>query len=288
MVSVFLSHSWQDKFFARKLAEVLESRGVNVWIDEAELRVGDSLLQRISEAIGKTDYFAVVLSHNSVSSSWIQKELQIAMTKEIDGRMIRVLPILLEKCEIPPFLKDKLYANFTDPADFGNSLAQLLSAIGVLKHARQPVMSLPKKRKLVSRFQFQPISALEEFEDVLITGIDKDKVYNPDETKQLYNVYFSLSVTPPSDWVQIFDEERRFPRHNRWRHAWIEGKYIIVHCCLDEVKLHSEDIKLDVVNSNRKYRENLHRLALQEETERKRKVGEGKKIDDAFSGITFG
>jgi hypothetical protein len=287
MVSLFLSHSWEDKFFARKLAEVLAYKGVKVWIDEAELKVGDSLLQRISEAIGKTDFFGVILSHSSVSSSWVQKELQIAMNEEINGKKMKVLPILLEKCEMPVFLKDKLYADFTNPADFKNSLFQLLSAMGITERISRRNLSEIRLRKPARVTPIQTISVLEEFEDIRILGIDKEKVYNPDETKQLYNVFFSLSGTPPSDWVQIFEEERRFPRHGRWRHAWTEGRSLIVHCPLDEVKLHSEDLKQDVANSNQKYREHLHRLALQEEKERKRKGDERKKIDDAISGIDF-
>lgn len=287
MVSLFLSHSWQDKFFARNLAEVLESQGIKVWIDEAELRVGDSLLQRLSEAIGRTDFFGIVLSHSSVSSTWVQKELQIAMKEEIDGKRIKVLPILLEKCEIPIFLKDKLYADFTDPADFGNSLFQLLSAMGITKRIPRRSLGVIRQRKLAKVAPIQTISVLEEFEDLQILGIDKNRIYNPDETKQIYNVYFLLSGTPPSDWVQIFEEERRFPRHARWRRAWIEGKGLIVHCPLDEVRLHSDDIKQDVASSNQKYREYLHRLALQKEKERKRKDEERKKIDDAISGIDF-
>lgn len=281
MVSLFLSHSRQDKFFARKLAEILESRGVKVWIDEAELKVGDSLLQRISEGMGKTDFFGIVLSHNSVSSPWVQKELQMAMNEEIHGKKIRVLPILLEKCEIPVFLKDKVFADFTNPADFGNSLSQLLSAMGIAKRIPR-TLRVSRKQKLITSRPLQTISVLEEFEDVRISSIDKNRVYNPDEKKQLYNVYFSLSATPPSEWVQIFEEERRFPRHGRWRHAWVEGRDIVVHCPLDEVKLHSEDIKQDVANTNQKYREYLHQLALQEEKERKRKGDEEKKIDEAI------
>jgi len=66
MVSVFLSHSREDKFFARKLAEKLQENGVQVWIDEAELRVGDSLIQKISEAVKRTDYVAIVLARMRV------------------------------------------------------------------------------------------------------------------------------------------------------------------------------------------------------------------------------
>lgn len=288
MVTLFLSHSWEDKFFARKLAEVLVSQGVNVWIDEAELRVGDSFLQRLSEAIGKTDFFGVVLSHSSISSSWVQKELQIAMNEEIKGRKIKVLPILLEKCEMPGFLRDKVFADFTDPADFGNSLSQLLSAMGIARPIPSRSLGMMRERRLPIRAPTKTISVLEEFEDIRILGIDKDKIYNPDETKRLYNVFFSLSAAPPSEWVQIFEEERRLPRHNRWRQVWTEGGALIVHCPLDEVKLHSEDIKQDVANTNQRYREYLHRLAFHEEKERKKKGDERKKIDDAISGIDFG
>ena len=104
MPSVFLSHSSKDKFFARKLAEGLTNRGVTVWIDEAELRIGDSLIDKISGAIQESDYVAAVLSHNSVSSNWVQKELQLAMTKEIGGKQVVVLPIMIDRCEIPPVL----------------------------------------------------------------------------------------------------------------------------------------------------------------------------------------
>jgi predicted nucleotide-binding protein len=69
MVSVFISHSSKDKFIARKLAEELEKNGVTVWIDEAEIRIGDSLIKKISDAVKKTDYVAVILTTNSVQSS---------------------------------------------------------------------------------------------------------------------------------------------------------------------------------------------------------------------------
>lgn len=131
MPSIFLSHSWEDKLFARKLANKLRENGIGVWLDEAELRIGDSLIQKISEAIKKTDYVAAVLSRNSVSSPWVQKELALAMSEEIAGRKVKVLPILLEKCELPEFLRDKLYADFTKPENFDTQFLRLLHAVSV-------------------------------------------------------------------------------------------------------------------------------------------------------------
>ena len=44
--SIFLSHNYRDKPFVRTLAQDLSAMGVRVWLDEAELKVGDSLITR--------------------------------------------------------------------------------------------------------------------------------------------------------------------------------------------------------------------------------------------------
>ena len=41
MKSVFISHNYKDKPLARKIAHTLNMYGVETWIDEAEIRVGD-------------------------------------------------------------------------------------------------------------------------------------------------------------------------------------------------------------------------------------------------------
>lgn len=87
--------------------------------------------EKIGEAIENTDYVGVILSHNSVNSQWVQRELQIALQKEIKGKKVVVLLVLIENVEIPPFLKDKLYANFTNPEKFENELSKLLRTLKV-------------------------------------------------------------------------------------------------------------------------------------------------------------
>lgn len=285
MPSIFLSHSWEDKFFVKRLAEKLCEAGVDIWIDEAELKIGDSLIQKISKAIEKTDYVAAVISHNSVLSPWVQKELAIAMTQEIAGKKVKVLPILLERCKVPGFLRDKLYADFTNPKNFDTQFSRLLHAVGVSK----TTTSVSKKvKEVIIKKSVKPMSTLEVFEDVNIIGIDKNRLYRPDPEKLLYYVYFILSSRPPGEWIQIFKEERRFPRHTMWRDACVDGQYIIVHCCLDEIKkYHLRDIKQDVENTNQKYREYLHKQEIEQEKERQREEKERKEIDEAVDGINF-
>jgi len=126
MASVFLSHSSLDKPFVRHLAARLAQEGLSVWIDEAELNVGDSLIEKIGEAIYQTDFIIAVISTHSVNSNWVQKELQLAMTREIRGKHVIVLPLLLEPCKLPFYLRDKLYADFTKLDDFDKEFQCLL------------------------------------------------------------------------------------------------------------------------------------------------------------------
>lgn len=290
MISVFLSHSSKDKFFARKLAETLSSYDVRVWIDEAELKIGDSLVGKISTAIDKADFVAAILSHNSVRSNWVTKELQLAMTQEIEGRRVKVLPILIERCEIPEFLSDKVYADFTDPDDSDGPLSKLLHALGISRptaapvHNQTPAIVAPYKTRTTT----PGADTLEGFDDIRIIGVDKDRAYRPDPEKLLYHVYFELSAHPPQEWVQIFEAERQFPRHTMWRHAWIEGNYVVVHCVPDEVKkYHLRDIQQDVASSNAKYRDYLKRVAAEKAREAQRRKKMEQDLDDALDGLDF-
>lgn len=127
MSSIFLSHNHKDKAFVRKLAEHLNSHGIRTWVDEAEIRVGDSLITKIESAIKDFTYLGVILSPNSVTSHWVKKEVNMALTQEIDGEQVKVLPLLIEPCNIPGFLSDKLYADFT--RDFDDGFETLLKRL---------------------------------------------------------------------------------------------------------------------------------------------------------------
>ena len=124
---VFLSHSSKDKVFVENLAKKLKSDGFSVWYDDWDIRVGDSIVQRINEGISTSDFLIVVLSRNSVNSKWVQEELNAATIKNMNSKGAFVLPVLLEECEIPPLLTDKKYANFSADPEF--AYRELVEAI---------------------------------------------------------------------------------------------------------------------------------------------------------------
>lgn len=230
MPSIFLSHNSKDKFFVRELADRLSKMGVKVWLDEAEIKVGDSLTEKIGKAIEEMDFVGVVLSKNSINSQWVQKELQIALQEEFRKNRVVVLPLLIEPVELPPFLKDKLYADFTTPEKFKESFPKLLKALKIPHEKIEPLIEekeIEEPEITISKAEKE----LSNFIDIKIVDLDLERSYKPDEGKLLYYMYLKLSTNPSGEWKQIFNAERRFPRHNMWREAWIENDFIVPKFC---------------------------------------------------------
>lgn len=130
--SIFLSHTSVDKPFVRKLRGDLLEHGVpRVWVDEAEIEIGDSLISKIDEGLKDCRFVGVIISEKSIKSPWVQKELEIAMTREIVGREVVVLPLVYEVCELPKFLEGKLYADFTNRDEYEEKLGKLLRRLRI-------------------------------------------------------------------------------------------------------------------------------------------------------------
>ena len=116
---IFISYSHKDAQFADKLAHQLVEHDVRVWLDRWELRVGDSLISRIQQAITGASALLVILSQSSITSPWCEKEINSGLLRELEERRVVVLPILIEDCQIPIFLRDKVFADFRSDFDAG-------------------------------------------------------------------------------------------------------------------------------------------------------------------------
>jgi len=127
--SIFLCHSSVDKPKVRQLANDLLLAGATVWFDEAEIKIGDSIIRKIEEGINKCDYLGVVLSKKAVASVWVRREVEMALTQEIIKDNVKVLPILLENCDIPGFLLGKLYADLRKDGNYQQELEKIISRL---------------------------------------------------------------------------------------------------------------------------------------------------------------
>jgi len=73
---VFVSHASEDKItVARPLARMLQHAGLRVWLDESELKLGDSLRAKIDEGLAQSRFGVVILSVAFFAKDWPQREL---------------------------------------------------------------------------------------------------------------------------------------------------------------------------------------------------------------------
>src|SRR5260221_14136787 len=124
---VFISYSHTDADFAQRVDIQLVKARAQVWIDRWELNVGDCLIRKIEEAVSGASALVVLLSKASVASEWCRKELTAGLVRELEEKRVVVMPVLIEDCDIPLFLRDKKYADFRTNFDAG--LAELTQAI---------------------------------------------------------------------------------------------------------------------------------------------------------------
>ncbi|HEX8248616.1 MAG TPA: toll/interleukin-1 receptor domain-containing protein [Pyrinomonadaceae bacterium] len=110
---VFISHAHEDKdTVARPLTARLRELGVKVWLDEFELKLGDSIRRNIERGLSQSKFGIVILSKNFFRKEWTKRELDVLILKEETAQKV-ILPIWhnITKEEVSKFsllLADKL------------------------------------------------------------------------------------------------------------------------------------------------------------------------------------
>jgi len=139
---IFISYSHQNKDFVDKLALQLVHRNVNVWLDRWELSIGDSIFDKVQDAVDGASALLVIMSKASVSSEWCKRELSAGFLRELEERRVVVMPVLLEDCELPLFARGKLYADFR--ANFDEGLKTVVEGIAKVTN---PFLSRAKEQE---------------------------------------------------------------------------------------------------------------------------------------------
>jgi hypothetical protein len=132
---VFISYAREDIEAARRLYEELSSEGLNVWFDVKSLLPGQEWKIVINKIIRDSRFFLAILSSNSINKKgYVQKEIKEALevADEMPPSSIFIIPILLERCEIPyPRLADFQYVDMS--TDWDDGLRKILLAIRSLQ-----------------------------------------------------------------------------------------------------------------------------------------------------------
>lgn len=114
MPNVFLSYSRSDAPIVDKIANDLQKEGIAIWLDRRNLVVGQDWQKQIEKALMDAPAVLVFISKNSLESKAVQTEYRFAFEHQKQTGGTRLIPVLLEKVELPSFLSRIQYVDFTE------------------------------------------------------------------------------------------------------------------------------------------------------------------------------
>jgi hypothetical protein len=91
---IFVCHASEDKQdVVRPLVEAFTGARISCWHDEAEIQWGDSITQKVNEALATSQFVVVVFSPAFVRKNWPQRELNAVLNQETSSGEVKVLPL---------------------------------------------------------------------------------------------------------------------------------------------------------------------------------------------------
>jgi hypothetical protein len=161
--AIFFSYSNSDRDLVRQVTDGLSNAGMRVWMEEANLKAAESSINEVERALDSADFIIFFMSPRSLSSGWPQRELQIALHRQVSGeRGATILPVLLEKSDVPPLLRDIHWVDLTD-GDVPRAVDELATAINHSMMLKKVIHATPTDehvRKAVSEGRI--LAVLEE------------------------------------------------------------------------------------------------------------------------------
>jgi hypothetical protein len=133
---IFLSHRSVDKVFVRRLAADIESvmfqeRPLLTWLDEAEIRPGQSVPGMVNQGLEVSRFIGLVLTpaYFQSESGWTDAEWHSALHVDPDNRRVRILPLLAADCPYIPILLRHLDAIDLRGNEYDYGLKRLLAVL---------------------------------------------------------------------------------------------------------------------------------------------------------------
>lgn len=120
---IFISYAREDGEFVLRLVRDLRAENADVWLDQLDIRAGETWDHVVEEALQSCAGLLVVLSPDSVGSRAVMDEVSFALDENK-----WVVPVIHRECKLPFRLRRVQYADFTSSYERGFS--ELVRVLG--------------------------------------------------------------------------------------------------------------------------------------------------------------
>lgn len=131
----FVSYSSRDRDWVNQyLLRPLESASIRVCIDYRDFEIGVPSLVNMERAVERSRKTLLVLTPNWVQSEWTEFESLLAQLRDPAARGQRMLPLLVQKTQLPARLAMLTYLDLTEAGNRKYQLDRLINTIKSSPH----------------------------------------------------------------------------------------------------------------------------------------------------------
>ena len=127
---VFISYSHNDRDVAHRIADSLQREQIDVVIDYKDISGGENIFEQIRYMYESSETVIVLLSQSLFSSDYFQYEFPQYFFEEARKRKINVIPILIEKCQVPSDFLEFEVVNLT--TNFEKGLERVVQKLKII------------------------------------------------------------------------------------------------------------------------------------------------------------
>lgn len=205
---VFISHASEDNAAAKRLTKRLKDDGFDPWLDLERLLPGQGWDLEIEKVMRESGAILLCFSKESVTKeSYIQKEYKRAMRiqEEKPEGTIFVIPVRLDECELPFYLRDIQWVDY--PEDYDRLVGALNLRAGKKAEIKKEETSSPKGKK-EAKPRTPAASKNSDGPNIIVHGninVGGDFI-SRDQYKTVTHNETTTNISSPADFVAVLNQ----------------------------------------------------------------------------------
>lgn len=129
--NVFLSYRSINRTWVLNLYDILIELGHKVFLDQYVIKPGDILIEKLEDALAKSQTGILIWSNEARDSDWVKKEYYTLEKKATNESDFNFIPVRVNHASLPLFADNRIFVDFSAYPDGpnGGDLIRLLHAI---------------------------------------------------------------------------------------------------------------------------------------------------------------